>query len=132
MEVQNGTKRPNVKKRHPKLLLRFLFVLVSNVQNFFFAVIKKIAKKRKGNLKRKKKSTKVLFLSETCVKVFLTMFFYKGDDPNNCLTLDHMGTPLKNQNFKNRTSSYFKLAQISASKHTYFGFAYTRFYHIIK
>ena len=28
------------------------------------------------------------------------------------LTLDHMGTPLKNQNFENRASTCFKLAQI--------------------
>merc|ERR1712154_733933 len=27
------------------------------------------------------------------------------------LTLDHMGTPLKNQNFENRASSCFKLAK---------------------
>ena len=28
------------------------------------------------------------------------------------LTLDHLGTPLKNQNFENQASSCFKLAQI--------------------
>ena len=28
------------------------------------------------------------------------------------LTLDHMGTPLKNQNFENRASTCFKLAKI--------------------
>ena len=30
----------------------------------------------------------------------------------NFLTLDHMGTPLRNQNFENRASSCLKLAQI--------------------
>ena len=32
------------------------------------------------------------------------------------LTLDHMGTPLKNQNFENGASSCFKLAQIRSSQ----------------
>ena len=39
------------------------------------------------------------------------IFFLNAKTPF-FLTLDHMGTPHKNQNFENRASTCFKLAQI--------------------
>ena len=54
-----------------------------------------------------------------CLKIFTLSTFHSlmcwnGRDfrKKYFLTLDHMGTPLKNKNFENRTSTRFKLAQI--------------------
>ena len=44
--------------------------------------------------------------------------FEKKLEKHIFLTLDHMGTPLRNQNFENRASSCFKLAKIKPRART--------------
>ena len=67
--------------------------------------------------------SKQIFLHLLILKIFtLSKFhspmcwngwnFRKNREKPIFLTLDHMGTPLKNQNFENRASTCFKLAQI--------------------